>query len=136
MNQLPIFTIGYGAREIDEFIAVLKENEIAFLLDVRSKPYSRYKPDFSKKALADHLSQHGIRYVFMGDTLGACQTTQTAIQMARLTMRKMAKMDFFLQGISRLQTAYEQQQRVAIMCSEGKPETVPSHKTNWQSTGR
>ena len=127
MNQLPIFTIGYGAREIDEFIAILKENEIAFLLDVRSKPYSRYKPDFSKKALADHLTQHGIRYVFMGDTLGGMPDDPDCYTNGTVDYEKMAKIDFFLQGIGRLRKAFEQQQRVAIMCSEGKPEQC--HRT-------
>ena len=70
MSQTPIYTIGYGARDMDAFIAALKKFDVAFLIDVRSKPYSRYKPDFSKHALEQHLQQAGIRYVFMGDTLG------------------------------------------------------------------
>ncbi|MCA9930600.1 MAG: DUF488 domain-containing protein, partial [Anaerolineales bacterium] len=112
MSQSPLFTIGYGARDIDEFIAVLKENEIAFLLDVRSKPYSRYKPAFSKKALADHLKTHGIRYVFMGDTLGGMPEDPTCYTNGNIDYEKVAKTDFFAKGIGRLQTAYRQQQRV------------------------
>ena len=47
---------------------------ISYKEDVRSAPYSRYKPEFSKAQLANALDgflifQHGIRYVFMGDTL-------------------------------------------------------------------
>ncbi|KAA3657954.1 MAG: DNA helicase RecQ [Chloroflexi bacterium] len=122
MSQLPIFTVGYGTREIDQFIAVLKENEIAFLLDVRSKPYSRYKPDFSKKELTQHLTAHGIRYVFMGDTLGGMPEDPACYTNGKIDYEKVAKMDFYQKGIGRLQTAYQQQQRVAIMCSEGKPE--------------
>ena len=47
VDRVPIFTIGYGAREIDAFIAALQQQRIEFVLDVRSRPYSRYKPDFS-----------------------------------------------------------------------------------------
>ena len=70
MSKTSIYTVGYGARSIEEFLALLEEWGIVFLLDVRSKPYSRYKPDFSKDALERHLKGKGFRYVFMGDTLG------------------------------------------------------------------
>ena len=49
---------------------MLQHHKIAYLIDVRSTPYSRYKPEFSKEALAAELERHGVRYVFMGDTLG------------------------------------------------------------------
>ena len=65
MSQNPIYTIGYGAREIDVFIAVLKSHNISWLMDVRSRPYSRYKPDFSRLALAKHLPAQGSKHVFM-----------------------------------------------------------------------
>ena len=70
LDRVPIFTIGYGAREIDAFIAALQQQHIEFLIDVRSRPYSRYKPDFSRDALEGHLRRAGIRYVFLGDSLG------------------------------------------------------------------
>ena len=37
-------------------------------------------------------------------------------------------MHFFQQGIGRIQTAFEQQQRVVLMCSEGKLETCHRSK--------
>ncbi|WP_238194056.1 DUF488 domain-containing protein, partial [Methylobacterium frigidaeris] len=58
---VPIYTIGYGSRSIEEFIEVLHQHEIAYLIDVRSAPYSRYKPEFSKAALVKELEQHDIR---------------------------------------------------------------------------
>ncbi len=123
MSQIPIHTIGYGAREIEDFVAVLLQYQIDYLLDVRSKPYSRYKPDFSKEALAAHLEQQGIRYVFMGDTLGgmpddlACYTADGKVDYEAVRQRP-----FYQQAITRLHTAFQQQQSVVLMCSEGKPE--------------
>ena len=67
---IPIYTIGYGSRSIEQFVEVLQRYKIAYLVDVRSAPYSRYKPEFSKVELASELQRHGIRYLFMGDTLG------------------------------------------------------------------
>lgn len=122
MSQLPVFTIGYGAREIAAFVAVLQTYQIAYLLDVRSKPYSRFKPDFSKQNLEEHLKKAGIRYVFLGDTLGGQPEDPACYHNGKVEYKKVEQQPFYRQGIGRLQQAWQQQLRVAIMCSEGKPE--------------
>lgn len=123
VNRPPVFTIGYGARDIDAFIAALKAHDVAYLIDVRSKPYSRYKPDFAKKALAGHLQTHGIRYVFMGDMLGGQPDDPDCYAAdGRVNYDKVRQKPFYQEGIGRLRQAWQQQLRVALMCSEGKPE--------------
>ena len=57
-----IWTIGHSTRTIDEFISLLKENEINLLADVRAWPGSKRYPHFNKDALAESLNAHGIRY--------------------------------------------------------------------------
>ncbi|MYC75783.1 DUF488 domain-containing protein [Candidatus Poribacteria bacterium] len=118
----PIYTIGYGSRSIAELIKVLHQHEIAYLIDVRSAPYSRYKPEFSKAALAKELEQHGIRYVFMGDTLGGRPDDETCYVNGRLDYEKVKEREYYQRGIERLHTAFLQQHSVVLMCSEGKPE--------------
>ncbi len=119
----PIYTIGYGARAIEEFTAILKQHQIAFLIDVRTQPYSRYKPEFTKDALAHRLKQGGIQYVFMGDTLGGrpadpdCYKDDGKVDYEKYRLKASYK-----EGIERLKRAWQQQLPVVIMCSEGKPE--------------
>jgi uncharacterized protein (DUF488 family) len=36
-----LFTIGYEKRGIDDFINILRENEIEVLVDIRAVPHSR-----------------------------------------------------------------------------------------------
>jgi len=122
MTPLPIYTIGYGAREVDAFIATLKAYEIAYLIDVRSKPYSRYKPDFSKQTLENHLQQNNIHYLFMGETLGGQPDDLSCYSDGQVDYEKMGQKPFYLAGIGRLQKAHKQGLCVALMCSEGKPE--------------
>jgi len=123
MSQLPIYTIGYGAREIEDFIAVLKSRQIAFLIDIRSKPYSRYKPDFSKHALERKLQVQGIRYVFMGDTLGGQPDDPDCYKEdGKVDYGKIRGKEFYARGIGRLRQAWQNQVSVVLMCSEGKPE--------------
>ena len=57
-----IWTIGHSTRTIDEFISLLKANEINLLADVRTWPGSKRYPHFNKDALATSLSEQGIRY--------------------------------------------------------------------------
>ena len=121
-DTIPIYTIGYGSRSIVELIEVLRQHQVAYLIDVRSVPYSRYKPEFSKKPLANELEQQGIRYVFMGDSLGGKPDDETCYVNGIVDYEKVKNTEFYQRGIERLHTAFAQQQRIALMCSEGKPE--------------
>jgi len=119
---IPIYTIGYGSRSIAELIELLQMHKIDYLIDVRSAPYSRYKPEFSKAPLEAKLTKHGIRYVFMGDTLGGRPDDETCYVNGKVDYEKINAAEFYQRGIQRLYTAFMQQQRVVLMCSEGKPE--------------
>ena len=121
-TRIPIYTIGYGSRSIAELIEVLHQHEIVYLIDVRSAPYSRYKPEFSKAALANELEQKGIRYVFMGDSIGGRPDDETCYVNGKVDYEKVKATEFYQRGIERLHTAFTQQQSVVLMCSEGKPE--------------
>ncbi len=59
-----LFTIGYEGLAIESFLALIRENNIDTIVDVRELPLSR-KPGFSKKALANHLTAAGFEYVHM-----------------------------------------------------------------------
>lgn len=121
-DTTPIYTIGYGSRSISEFIDVLQQYQIAYLIDVRSVPHSSYKKEFSKKPLANELEQHGIRYVYMGDLLGGKPDDESCYVNGIVDYEKVKETEFFQRGIERLHAAFSQQQRVVLMCSEGKPE--------------
>lgn len=59
---MDLFTIGYEKRTIDEFVSLLKENDVEVLADVRENAVSR-KKGFSKTPLRDALSEGGIEYL-------------------------------------------------------------------------
>lgn len=126
MNE--IFTIGYGGRETDEFIALLNEYEIDTLVDVRSQPYSRYAPDFCKERLAVILNRSGIEYQFMGKSLGGrpadsqCYTYSPQRKKKLLDAKKCESRDFYQRGISQLKQALSTGRRIVIMCSELEPQ--------------
>lgn len=126
-HPTPIFTIGYGARSVEQLAAALRANDIAYLIDVRTAPYSRYKPEFSKDALEAALKSCGIRYLFMGDSLGGRPDDPTCYVDDKVDYARVQSKPFYQAGIARLQAAFAQGRRVVLMCSEGKPEEC--HRT-------
>ncbi len=128
MADTPIYTIGYGARDVETLLAVLQANRIRYLLDVRSSPYSSYKPEFSKNALLHFLEANGIRYLFIGDALGGQPDDDRCYTDGKVDYEKVAQTSFYQGGIERLHKASRQSQRVVLMCSEGKPENCHRSK--------
>lgn len=126
-DVVPIYTIGYGARSVDELAAALQTYAIEFVIDVRTAPYSRYKPEFSKDALEAALKSHGLRYLYMGDSLGGRPDDPSCYVEGRVDYARVQDKPFYQAGIARVQNAFVQQRRVALMCSEGKPEEC--HRT-------
>jgi uncharacterized protein (DUF488 family) len=59
-----IFTIGYEATTMAEFIAALRKAGVERIIDVRAVPLSR-RPGFSKNVLAASLKEAGIDYVLL-----------------------------------------------------------------------
>jgi uncharacterized protein (DUF488 family) len=57
-----VCTIGHSDRPLDDFIALLRENGVACVLDIRTVPRSRHNPQFNLDALPASLAQAGIGY--------------------------------------------------------------------------
>jgi len=57
-----IYTIGYQNREIDEFIDLLKKNNIEHLVDIRYTSESLLEPNFSGSILKRELERNKIQY--------------------------------------------------------------------------
>ena len=58
---ITVYTIGYEGKKLEEFISILKANNIKGLVDVRELPLSR-KNGFSKSVLSEALEAEGIVY--------------------------------------------------------------------------
>src|SRR5258708_269343 len=86
-----------------------------------SQPYSRFHPHYSKAALEARLKREGLRYVFMGDTLGGRPQDTTCYVNGKVDYTILRAKPFYQQGIQRLRNAWEKQTLMVLMCSEQKP---------------
>ena len=64
-----IYTIGYGNRDVKEFIEILKKFEIECIVDVRRFPTSKFEY-YTKKNLKKILKKENIEYIWIEDLGG------------------------------------------------------------------
>lgn len=118
-----IWTIGHSTRAIDEFIALLKENQIKLLVDVRAFPGSKRYPQFNKEALAESLNAHGIRYEHFPELGGKRKSKPDSRNTAWRNASFRGYADYmeteqFQKGIERLLEIASEACPIAIMCAE------------------
>lgn len=118
-----ILTIGYGADEFDGFMNRLTPHGVTHLVDVRTNAYSRYQEDYRGEAFAARLSERGVKYVFMGDALGAKPTDPAVLTNGQTDYDKLKSAGFFLRGLDQLvQAARNADRLLCLMCGCGRPE--------------
>lgn len=123
MGNTTIYSIGHGNKKIEDFIDELKSFDIEYLLDIRSKPFSKWNPQFNQNELKFKLEENGITYVFVGDTLGGLPEDRSCYDFnGKVVYDLIKEKEFFKEGLKRLTTANEKKIHLAIMCSESKPE--------------
>lgn len=117
-----LFTIGHSNLDIKEFIALLSQHNVTALADVRSSPYSRYVSQFNKENLKNSLLNVGIKYVFLGEELGARTKDRSCYVEGKAVYENIAKTQLFSQGIQRIKKGSESY-NIALMCAEKDPIT-------------
>ena len=126
-----IYTIGHSNAPAERVVALLREQQIDVLVDVRSIPASSHAPQFGRRAFARTLAEAGIRYLFMGEWLGgrprdpACYKDGIlphgkADYLHLVDYTKVAARPWYRRAVRDLMHI-AREQRTAIMCSEEDP---------------
>jgi uncharacterized protein (DUF488 family) len=126
-SDLTIWTIGHSSHPLAHFVALLQAHDIQVVVDVRSRPYSRFAPQFNRQALAAALPLDNIRYVFMGKELGGkLKDAAYYLPDGSLNPERFTARPEFQEGLQRL-LAKAARSRLCLMCSEGDP--LKCHRT-------
>jgi uncharacterized protein (DUF488 family) len=119
--QLEVLTIGHSNRSIDEFLALLKQNAVEVVADVRSQPHSKYVPHFDYANLKQATEAAGLQYVFLGRELGGMPEAREFYDAeGHVVYSRIAASEPFRHGIARLLEGIRKY-RVVIMCGEEDP---------------
>ena len=107
VRQLHCFTIGHSIHPLSKFLKFLSFHNINCIIDVRSIPSIKYAAQYNREYLDSELKQKGIRYLFMGDVLGAAYDA--------------GKIEMFQSGIQRIIEEIKNGAVIAIMCTDKEP---------------
>jgi uncharacterized protein (DUF488 family) len=121
-----VFTVGHSNHPITEFLELLRQHAVTTIADVRSAPYSRFAPQFSKEPLRAALKDEGFKYVFLGRELGARSSDPSCYEDGRVRYDRLSQTDLFHAGVDRLMHGSEIE-TVAILCTEKDP--LDCHRT-------
>ena len=117
-----VWTIGHSNHGVDEFARLVSSEQIDFLVDVRSFPYSRYAPHFNRDELEAAMTRRGVRYLFMGEELGGRPTSEDHYDdEGHALYGPMSEEAAFMSGVERLIEG-ARSHRIALVCSEGDPQ--------------
>jgi uncharacterized protein (DUF488 family) len=109
---ITVYSIGHSNLSAEAFAALLQRHGITRLADIRSRPASRYVPQFNRATLESSLAAAGIGYSWLG---------------ARLGGKPRAAQPEFEHGIATL-IELAAQQPTAMMCAERDPQQC--HRTH------
>lgn len=114
-----MFTIGHSNHAIEHFLELLRRHDVEAVADVRSRPYSRFVPHFSKLHLARVLAEAGIGYLYLGAQLGG-KPPRGEPSAASADYVSRVRQPEFRAGIEQLLEA-ARDRRVAMLCRERDP---------------
>jgi uncharacterized protein (DUF488 family) len=120
-----VSTIGHSNRSIEDFIALLKQNAIACVLDIRTVPKSRHNPQFGQDQLPGSLKAAGIEYRYLAGLGGLRRPRPDSPNggWRNTSFRGYAdymQTDEFAQNVDTV-VALAQDTRCALMCAEAVP---------------
>lgn len=124
-NMNTVYTIGHSTRSIDEFIELLRSQNVAQLADIRTIPKSRHNPQYQQEALQKSLAAAGIDYMYLEDLGGLRSGAKNSENDAwrNKSFRNYAdymQTEDFRRGIDEL-LRIGAEKPTAIMCAEAVP---------------
>ena len=126
-QDVEVFTVGHSDHELNNFLRRLKEHGITTVADVRSVPYSRFRPHFNRETFKAAAQRKRIRYVYAGDVLGGRPDDRNCYDPeGRVIYEKVAETEQFRSGLEQI-IEHAVGGRLVLMCSEEDP--VMCHRT-------
>ena len=116
-----IYTIGHSNHTWDTFLPLLRLHGIEAVVDVRSRPISRFAPFANKNQLPQLLAAEGIGHAWMGEGLGGKpDDPDLTDDYGSPDYARIAASPAFVNGIDELMSLAESV-TVALMCAEADP---------------
>ncbi len=117
---MQLYTIGHSTFDTELFLKRLQDNDIGFVIDVRSTPFSKYANQYNKDRIEKFLKENDINYFHMGEHFGARQKDTKYYPHEYLDFELFRNSDIFQKGMKNIERGLEKY-NIALMCTEKDP---------------
>nr|WP_321497872.1 DUF488 domain-containing protein [uncultured Methanolobus sp.] len=114
------YTIGYGNRQLDEFIFMLAKNKITHLVDIRRYPQSTFR-EYDRESLEAILPKNSILYYHCEGVGGMRDSTYVEYMGTESFQSSLKKL------ISLISKVNSENGRLVLMCAEKSPKGCHRH---------
>lgn len=120
-----VFTIGHSTRPVEDFVQLLKGNNVARVIDIRTVPRSRHNPQFNGDSLPHTLGKASIGYLHMAGLGGLRHPRPNSPNLGWRNASFRGFADYmqtpeFEQNLEML-IGLAQREVIALMCAEALP---------------
>ena len=119
-----LWSLGHSNQTLEEFLALVRANELARVVDVRRYPVSRRHPHFARESLALALPRAGVQYLHLVDLGGHREARPDSpnVALPEGPFRGYAdhmRSSEFQRALAQLVTLAKER-RTAVMCAEAR----------------
>jgi len=120
-----VFTLGYGHAPVRDVLRVLELLGADAVVDIRSIPFSRRRPEMNRPALERLLRGHGLAYYYLGEGLDGMPDGpgKPVVYFGNATcgVVPLSERPAFHRDIKRLLALLEQGRRPVLLCRCADP---------------
>ena len=116
-----VYSIGYSGFKNNEFVETLHMYNVNLVVDVRSKPYSQYFPDYNKEIFEKFLKDEHVFYRNYAVEFGARQTNNSYYVQGYMDFELFSQSDSFLNGFDKIEKTLAKGYTPVLMCAEKDP---------------
>ena len=127
-----IFTIGHSNHPFSGFMELIQKQDIQMVVDVRTRPYSKYTPYYSKKPLEEGLKEYQVAYVYLGNKIGGKPDDAKFYHDGELLYHLLEADEKYQEGL-KIILELARDNRIVIMCREEDPYHCHRHHLISQS---
>jgi uncharacterized protein (DUF488 family) len=122
---MEIYTIGHSNVPLSEFLSLLEKHKIESIVDVRSRPVSKYVPHYNKGLIERFLKTAGVGYHYIsdelvGNLLGGFPKDPDCYEHDVVSYETVRSRRWFQDALTELME-YAKGSRVALLCAEENP---------------
>jgi len=116
-----IFMVGHSNYVMEDFISMLKRENITVIYDIRLMPFSRYVPQFNQPNLKQVLKEEGITYIYKKELGPRVDGDEPIFTKEGFGYAKVLARTRLSAGLDEIVQSHGKHENIAIMATKREP---------------